>query len=199
MANSGENNEWIYWAIGITGAAFAMGLFNRQRVMTNLKDIKLGENFNLSEFVKTSTGIDNIPGATEIDNLRALVKNSLQPLRNAVVKRYPGAKVAVNITSGYRSPGVNAAVPGSSSTSQHPKGEAADFNITVNGARLTNQQIIDIARAEGIPYDQLIDEQLKGSKWVHMSYSRHTTNRKQWLTARDKQGGGTQYATVQYG
>jgi zinc D-Ala-D-Ala carboxypeptidase len=197
-----EGNEWILWVVGITGTAFALGLFNRQRVITDMKTTKLSPNFDLSEFVRTSTGFDNIPGPEEIKNLEALCMNSLQPLRNAVAKRFPGATIAVNITSGYRSPEVNGAVPGSSSTSQHPKGEAADLNITVNGSRLTNQQIIDIVRAERIPYDQIIDEQLtrngKLSTWVHLSFSR-TKNRLQWLTARDRQGGGTLYATVKYG
>lgn len=167
--------------------------------MDDLKDVKFGSNFNLSEFVVTTTGIDNIPGPVEIENLRLLVVNFLQPLRNAVARRYPNAKIALTISSGFRSVAVNAAIGGSSGTSQHMKGEAADFAITVNGQRLSNQVIIDIVRAEGIAYDQIIDEQLKGRTWVHGSFTSHAKNRKQWLTARDKQGGGTLYSTVQYG
>lgn len=198
MASSSENSSWVTWAAGIAGAAFLLGLFNRNRVMSNLKDIQLSENFNLSEFVVTSTGIDNIPGPNETENIRALVKNFLQPLRNAVSRRNPGAKISVVITSGYRSPAVNEAVGGSSKTSQHMNGEAADFYITVNGQRLTNQQIIDIVRAEQIPYDQIIDEQLKGKTWVHGSFSKKSS-RRQWLTARDSPSGGTAYTTVKYG
>lgn len=193
-----KENNWLLWIAGIGGAAFLLGFFNRERVMSDLSKTKLGENFNLAEFVKTSTGIDNIPTPAHIENLRALVKNILQPLRNAFVKKYPGAKVSVNITSGYRSPAVNAAIGGSSSTSQHMNGEASDFNITVNGNRLPNSEIISMIRSLGLPYDQVIDEQLKGRVWVHVSHSQKS-NRKQWLTARDKQGGGTLYTTVQYG
>jgi zinc D-Ala-D-Ala carboxypeptidase len=202
MAEEGNIPNWLFWLVGITGGAFALGLFNRQRVISNMKSTKLAPNFDLSEFVRTSTGLDNIPPPEVVKALELLAMNVLQPLRNAVVKRFPNATVAVNITSGYRSPEVNAAVPGSSSTSQHPKGEAADLNITVDGRRLTNQQIIDIVRQERIPYDQMIDEQLtRGgqiSKWVHLSYS-NSKLRRQWLTARDKPGGGTLYTTVQYG
>jgi zinc D-Ala-D-Ala carboxypeptidase len=187
---------WIYWALGITGAALGLGLFNRERVMSDLKTVRLSPNFTLDEFVRTSTGLDNIPGPVEIEKLRALVVNVLQPLRDAIARKYPGAKVAVNITSGFRSLAVNQAIGGSSTTSQHMKGEAADFNVTVNGVRLSNQEIIDTLRAQRLPYDQVIDEQLRGKVWVHVSHA--LSNRKMWLTARDG-AQGTQYTTVQYG
>lgn len=177
---------WHWFAIGI-GVLVVTSQGNRVLVMSDLKKIQLSPNFNLSEFVRTSTGIDNIPGPEEIENLRALVTNVLQPLREYV-------KRPIRITSGYRSPGVNAAVGGSSKTSQHMKGQAADFQID----GMTNQQIIDAVRMLGLPYDQIIDEQLRGSKWIHVSYVK-TGNRLAWLTARDRTGGGTQYATVKVG
>jgi len=177
---------WHWFAIGI-GVLIVTSQGNRIIVMSDLKKLKLGKDFTAAEFVKTSTGIDNIPGAVELDNLSHLVEKVLQPLRDYV-------KRPIRITSGYRSPGVNAAVGGSSTTSQHMKGEAADFQID----GMTNQQIIDAVRMLKLPYDQIIDEQLRGSKWIHVSYSK-TKNRKQWLTARDKQGGGTLYSTVMVG
>lgn len=177
---------WHWIAIGV-GVLIITSQGNRVLVMSDLKKIKLSENFSLAEFVKTSTGIDNIPTPEAIENLKALVTNVLQPLRTYINK-------PIRITSGYRSPAVNAAVGGSSTTSQHMKGQAADLQID----GMTNQQIIDTVRKLKLPYDQIIDEQLRGSKWIHVSYSK-TGNRKAWLTARDKQGGGTQYATVQVG
>lgn len=176
---------WHWLAIG-AGVLIVTSQGNRLIVMNDLSKVKLSENFSLDEFVKTSTGIDNIPTPEVVERLRALVKNVLQPLRTYLGK-------PIRITSGYRSPAVNAAVGGSSKTSQHMRGEAADFQVE----GMTNQQIIDAVRALRLPYDQIIDEQLRGAKWIHVSYS--NTNRKQWLTARDKQGGGTLYSTVMVG
>ena len=187
---------WQWIAIG-TGSVVLISLINRHRVMSNLKNNKLSENFNLSEFVSTATGLENIPGPVEVENLRALCQEVLQPLRNAVVKKYSGKKVSIVVSSGYRSPLVNQAV-GGADTSQHLYGEASDINVYVNGVRLSNQEVIDEIRSLGLPYDQVIDEQLKGKQWVHVSHSKSKL-RKQWLTARDGTGGKTVYATVQYG
>lgn len=186
-----------WWLGGVTGSLFLLGLFNRERVMSTLKNIKLSENFSLSEFVVTATGIENIPGPMEVENIRALVQNILQPLRNAVARRYQTTDVAVIITSGYRSPLVNSAI-GGSSTSQHKTAEASDFHVKVNGRILTNQEVIDVIKMERLPYDQLIDEQLKGKKWVHVSYSKNG-GRRQLMTARDGAGGKTVYTTISKG
>jgi zinc D-Ala-D-Ala carboxypeptidase len=61
------------------------------------------------------------PTSSEIENLRILCENVLQPVRN-----YYGMGVKVN--SGYRHPLVNAKVNGST-TSDHCKGFAADIEI----------------------------------------------------------------------
>jgi len=162
--------------------------------MSNLKKDQLTKNFNLSEFVQTATGIENIPGPVEINNLKALAVNVLQPARNAVAKSFPGAQIIWKITSGYRSQLVNAAV-GGSTTSQHPKGEASDNQVFVNGVQLSNLELIGIIRASGIPFDQMIDEELKGKKWVHLSYSQ-SRQRRQLMTARDGANGETVYKTI---
>jgi zinc D-Ala-D-Ala carboxypeptidase len=165
--------KW-YWWIAIALAVLGLGgFFNRKRVMEDLSNIKLSENFNLSEFVKTSTGFDNIPPPEVVEQLRLLVKNILQPLRTHLNK-------PIKITSGYRSPLVNANVEGSSKTSQHMKGQAADFQVS----GMTNQQLIDIIRQLRLPYDQVIDEQRGSSLWVHVSFNPNGV-RGQWLTRRD--------------
>lgn len=164
---------WHWWALGI-GVVVLGTQGNRYRVMSDLSKVKLGEFFTLDEFVKTSTGIDNIPPADVVERLRKLVVNVLDPLRKAVGK-------PIRITSGYRSPSVNAAVIGSSKTSQHMKGEASDLQID----GMTNQQIIDKIRQLRLPYDQLIDEQRGSSLWVHVSYNTSGSPRYQWLTRRD--------------
>lgn len=147
--------------------------------------MKLSENFTLEELLVTSTGLPNKPTDAEIANLKALAVNILQPLRTAIGK-------PIKISSGFRSEAVNKAI-GGSPTSQHKIGQAADFSVE----GMTNQQIVDKVRELGLPYDQIIDEQLKGKKWIHISYK--AKGRKQWLTARDKQGGGVVYATVKIG
>ena len=65
-------------------------------------------------------GIDNVPNADHIFNLTALCENILQPIRNEF-----GSFI---VSSGYRSPELCEAI-GSKATSQHAKGEAADFEV----------------------------------------------------------------------
>ena len=65
-------------------------------------------------------GIDNSPDADAIYNLGRLAENVLQPLRNEYG--------AFMVSSGFRSVELCEAI-GSSSNSQHAKGEAADFEI----------------------------------------------------------------------
>lgn len=55
-------------------------------------------------------------------NIMYLAQRVLQPIRSAIGRE-------VKITSGVRSPEVNAAISGASRTSQHMKGEAADFVV----------------------------------------------------------------------
>lgn len=87
--------------------------------------MKLSENFFLSEFIKSQTserlGISNQPTPEHLDNLIALCKNVLQPVRNHF-------KDVVTINSGYRSPELNKHV-GGVDNSQHSTGEAADIEI----------------------------------------------------------------------
>lgn len=161
-------------AIVIAGLFIAL-LLNRKRAMNDLSKIRLSKNFVLSEFVRTSTGFDNIPNETEIENIRSLAKNVLQPLRDYLAR-------PVVISSGFRSQQVNEAV-GGSETSQHRTGEAAD--ISVEG--VTNKQIIDAIIFLALPFDQLIDEKtMSGGRlasWVHVSFSANR-QRAQVLAAR---------------
>lgn len=169
-------------------AALVIGitLLNKKRVMSELSKIRLSKNFTLDEFVVTSTGIENIPNEKEVANLRQLTLSVLQPLRDYFNK-------AIIITSGFRNSLVNAAI-GGAANSQHLYGEAVDFHIV----GVTNQQIIDVAYSLNLPFDQIIDEQLRGKKWVHVSY-RKNNNRRQWLTARDGSTGKTIYSTIKQG
>ena len=87
--------------------------------------MKLSKHFNLEEFTKSMTaqrkGIDNTPGAGDIKNLEDLCYCVLEPVR--VKFDQP-----VQISSGYRSEELCVAI-GSKKTSQHSRGQAADFEI----------------------------------------------------------------------
>ncbi len=66
--------------------------------------VKLGKYYNLAELTNTSQPFVNTPTAEACQNLKHLVANVLDPLRERVGP--------VIITSGYRSPELNAAVGG---------------------------------------------------------------------------------------
>ena len=148
--------------------------------------MKLTENFSLAEMTKSETalrqGLDNTPGDEEIDNLRKLAENVLQPIREAYGR-------GVKVNSGFRHPDVNAAV-GGSRTSDHCKGQAADIEIPgVANADLA-QWI-----SENLEFRQLILEfytpGVPDSGWVHVSYV-EGDNKKQVMTAM-KENGKTVY------
>ena len=127
--------------------------------------MQLSPNFSLAEFTASATAkaqrIDNTPGPREIAAMQRLCANVLEPLRAHF--RQP-----VRITSGFRSPRLNQAV-GSSSSSQHPLGEAGDLEIP----GIDNITVATFIRDE-LPFDQLILENYTrgqpNSGWVHVSY-----------------------------
>ena len=84
--------------------------------------IRLSKNFALKELTRSSTAerlrVDNSPNDYHLVNLRHLAINILQPVRDHFG--------VITINSGYRSPALNAKV-GGSKTSQHSKGQSADF------------------------------------------------------------------------
>ena len=151
--------------------------------------MKLSENFSLLELTKSQTaerkGIDNTPSPTHQENLKLLCTSILQPIRDHFGR-------VVSVSSGYRSEALCIAI-GSKTTSQHAKGEAADFEIF----GLSNKEFADYIN-ENLDYDQLILEYWKesdpNSGWVHCSFSLNG-NRKQYLRAY-KENGSTKYEPV---
>ena len=140
----------------------------------------LSKNFSLEELTVSQeaarSGLKNTTNAEQIERLRALCVNILQPLRDRV-------KRPIIISSGFRSVTVNRRIGGSSS-SQHCRGEAADFTV----AGMSIADTIKLIRTMGLPVDQIIDEY---AQWIHCSYGpRH---RRQFLKARYV-GGKTQYS-----
>ncbi|MDA0758438.1 MAG: D-Ala-D-Ala carboxypeptidase family metallohydrolase [Bacteroidetes bacterium] len=144
--------------------------------------MKLSENFTLNELTKSQEairlGIDNKPSDVQITNLMLLCTHILQPIRNHF-------KLPVSISSGYRSVALCEAI-GSSSGSQHAKGQAADFEIF----SLPNKEVSDWI-VKNLDYDQCILEFWNpndpNSGWIHCSYN-DAGNRKQYLKASKENG-----------
>ena len=151
--------------------------------------MQLSENFSLLELTKSQTaerkGIDNTPSTEHQENLKSLCTSILQPVRDHFSR-------VVSISSGYRSEALCLAI-GSKITSQHAKGQAADFEIF----GLSNKELADYIH-QNLDYDQLILEYWKesdpNSGWVHCSYN-EGDNRKQYLKAY-KENGRTKYESV---
>ena len=147
--------------------------------------MKLSKNFSVAELSKSEAavrlGLDNTPSMTVIDNLQALVDAVLQPVRD---KFGP-----ITVTSGYRSPAVNKTI-GGSATSDHCKGQAADFEVM----GMPNKELATWIK-DNLEFTQLILEFPSKSDpnagWVHCSYDK-TNLKKQVLTA-VKVGGKTVY------
>ena len=125
--------------------------------------MKLTKNFSLGEMTKSQTalrrGIDNTPTPDKIDPLILLCQKVLQPVRDHFDR-------PVTITSGYRSPELCAAI-GSKVTSQHTKGQAADFEVP----GVSNMEVAQWI-ADNCEFDQLILECFTGGNtgWIHCSY-----------------------------
>lgn len=137
--------------------------------------MQLSPNFILEEFTHSNTairaGISNEPNEAILIRLKR-VATVLEQVRALVGK-------PITITSGYRSPALNDLVPGSSDTSAHTQGWAADFKV----AGMTPLQVCQAVMRSGIHYDQLI---LEYDNWTHISVDPRM--RSQELTKRNGTG-----------
>ena len=144
--------------------------------------MNLSKSFTLNELTKsqeaTRLGIDNTPNEEQIQNLKILCEKILQPIRD-----FYG--MPLSVSSGYRSVALCEAI-GSSSKSQHTKGQAADFEVF----GVANKDIAEFI-VKNLEYDQCIlefwNENEPNSGWVHCSYSANN-NRKQYLKAEKLNG-----------
>ena len=142
--------------------------------------MKLSANFTLDELIKSQVaerkGINNNPSPEQIENLKALTQNILQPVRAQFDK-------PLIISSGFRCAQLCLEI-GSSVNSQHcadNEAAAADFEIWG-----TDNEVLATWIKSELEFDQLILEFWKkgepNSGWVHCSFSRNS-NRQQYLRA----------------
>tara|TARA_R100000988_G_C3963434_1_gene147486 strand:- start:266 stop:724 length:459 start_codon:yes stop_codon:yes gene_type:complete len=125
----------------------------------------LSKNFTLTELIKSQTavrlGIDNNPSSQQIFHLQNLCENVLQKIRDRFEK-------PVIVSSGFRSIELCQAI-GSSSKSQHAKGQAADIEVLSVDNKVLAEWI-----KNNLIFDQLILEFYKESDpqsgWIHVSY-----------------------------
>lgn len=140
----------------------------------------LTKNFSLQEMTKSDTAtrfdMDNTPDDHEVENLRVLCENVLQPLRDALGP--------IRVNSGYRNGLVNEAV-GGSRKSDHCRGFAAD--IEVEG--MSNYALACYI-ADNFDFTQLILEfytpGIPSSGWVHVSYDDLNLKREMLTAIRER-------------
>lgn len=115
----------------------------------------LSAHFSLEELTATQQrGLSNDPPAPVLKRLAATAA-TMETVRTLLGDR------PILVTSGYRSPEVNRAV-GGSTTSAHMRGEAVDFICPAFGSPL------EVCRAianSPVRFDQLIEE---NGRWVHL-------------------------------
>ena len=144
---------------------------------------RLSPHFSLAELTVSNdgarAGLRNIPVGDALANLSRLAQ-ALEQVRGLLYN------APILVSSGYRSPAVNALVKGSL-TSAHLRGLAADFIAPKYGRPSAICQAI---RGSGIPFDQLIFE----GTWVHFGLAEnHKAPRRQVMTAIFERGQKTRY------
>ncbi|MBQ6741370.1 MAG: peptidase M15 [Bacteroidales bacterium] len=140
--------------------------------------------FALLEFTESPTakkhGIENNPPQEAVENLKRLCEGTLEPLREAL-------GLPVIITSGYRCKALNDILTHASGSSQHLKGQAADFYVgwstSLNGrgqsgsTPTSRERLVEAFRtiltSPSVDFDQLI----LYPNFIHVSYVSRERNR----------------------
>jgi hypothetical protein len=141
--------------------------------------MQLSKYFTLAELTPSATakrlGIKNEPTPAHLECLKGLATNVLDKVREHFGK-------PIWVSSGYRSKALNDATPGSSATSQHCSGEAADLDQDGRGTGVSNKMVFDYIK-DHLTFDQLIFEYGTDANpdWVHVSWESTGKQRKQVL------------------
>ena len=151
---------------------------------------RISEHVSLKEGVKSHTAtrlnIDNVPRDLDLINMKTIAEKVFEPLREFV-----GGPISIN--SFYRSPKLNSAIGGSTS-SQHCIGCAIDIDDTYGYK--TNAEMFEYIKCN-LDYDQMIWEfgDDNNPDWVHVSYITEDTNRRRCLKAY-KENSKTKYKII---
>lgn len=130
--------------------------------------------FTIKEMCTSKTAelhnINNEPNSMVVDNLKSLIINTLDPLREKLQQ-------PIYVSSGYRSVELNKKI-GGSKNSQHLTGQAADIYLNKN-----NGLIYETVLKYKIPFDQMILEKgtIENPRWVHLSFVSLEKNRSEVL------------------
>jgi zinc D-Ala-D-Ala carboxypeptidase len=156
-----DDNE----ALALAATALIIGAQPKPPIIPSLPPGYLSPHFTLAELTASSTaaaqGIDNSPDEAALVQLQDLAWKTLEGIRK-ICGNNP-----VIVTSGYRSPALNAAV-GGVGNSAHLYGAAADFSIPGFGDPTAICAAVKPHLVE-LGIDQLIDESSSdGGRWVHV-------------------------------
>lgn len=137
--------------------------------------MKLSDNFTLKEFTRSGTAqrnsIDNTPNSVQIENIKDLVENLLQPLRERL-------NCIITVNSGFRNRLLNRIV-GGAYNSQHTFGQAVDIDVSC----MPLDEVYKIIINE-FEFDKVIFE---FGEWIHVSYVKGK-NRKIAMVAKKVNG-----------
>ena len=159
-----------------------------ENVSMNSK-MKLSEHFTLGELCKTSHNADgNIPSHVAIKNLKRLCiwLEELRYSYNTLYCLKPGEDYdesrnvePIEINSGYRSPQLNEAV-GGASTSNHLTGCAVDIRTYgIEQAMRYAVILMDYADDSNLDFDELlIEKNRNGTIWLHFAVRQKGNRRK---------------------
>tara|TARA_R110000782_G_scaffold155838_1_gene248036 strand:+ start:17 stop:481 length:465 start_codon:yes stop_codon:yes gene_type:complete len=142
---------------------------------------RISEHISLKEGVKSHTAtrlsIDNVPRDLDLINMKTIANKVFEPLRE-----WACGPIAIN--SFYRSPKLNSAI-GGSTTSQHCIGCAIDIDDTYGYK--TNAEMFNYIK-DNLDFDQMIWEfgNDNNPDWIHISYISEDINRRRLLKAYKK-------------
>lgn len=132
--------------------------------------LRLSPHLTLLEVMRTSQPHPNVPGPAELWELMVLARRCFEPFRSLVGP--------LRVTSGYRSPEVNAAV-GGAQNSQHARGQAVD----VAPLRMDARHAFEALERSAVPVDQAILYHPSRGGHIHVSHRADGKNRRQFLYA----------------
>jgi zinc D-Ala-D-Ala carboxypeptidase len=136
-----------------------------------IADFALSPHFSFYELTATSNAamqeLNRQEAMQYLPTLKALAAQLLEPIR-------AGRPLVVN--SAFRAFALNKATAGSSSTSQHPVGQAADIHRPGMPVGDFFAEVLALVKERRLPFGQLIHERAQRdygvAEWVHISLGR---------------------------